>query len=166
MSPLDALDRDIDARVASIRTAHPEWLCGKGCDQCCRQLATLPQLTEAEWTRVKAGLAALPEAQQTGIAKRLRLSGETPARPVTCPLLDPASGACPIYRQRPIACRTYGYYVERDRGLICQQIEIQTADGRLDDVIWGNQEAIDRALAAHGPTRSLYAWFMARLPGK
>lgn len=162
MSPLDPLDRDIDARVANIRATHPDWLCGKGCDQCCRQLAALPQLTEAEWTRVKAGLAALPETQQTEIAERLSLLGEAPVRPVTCPLLDPISGACPIYPQRPIACRTYGYYVERDRGLICQQIETQAAGGRLDNVIWGNQEAIDRALAASGPTRSLYAWFMAR----
>ena len=45
MSPqetLAALDAEVETRVAAIRADHPDWLCGKGCDACCRRLATLP----------------------------------------------------------------------------------------------------------------------------
>jgi hypothetical protein len=33
------------------------------------------------------------------------------------------------------------------------------AQGELDDVVWGNQDVIDRALSASGETRSLTEWF-------
>ena len=159
MNDLLALHEAIDRRVASIRDAHPDWRCAKGCDACCRQLAALPQLTGAEWALLRDGIAALPAHRQAEIRERIEALGHAPQRPVTCPLLDPATGACPVYVQRPVACRTYGFYVQRDKGIYCQTLEEQAASGRFDDIIWGNHEAIERELAALGETRPLDAWF-------
>ena len=91
MNALSSLHQRIDDRVTSVRKAHPDWLCGKGCDTCCRQLAALPQLTRAEWKWLREGLATLPSAQLTEIHRRIATLGPTPQPPVTCPLLDPAS---------------------------------------------------------------------------
>ena len=82
------------------------------------------------------------------------------ARPVVCPLLDETSGACPVYAQRPVACRTYGFYAQRDLGLYCHDIESSVAAGALADVVWGNHDAIDRQLAGFGESRPLTAWFV------
>ena len=106
------------------------------------------------------GFCSLPAGQQETIRQRLTALGATPAAPVTCPLLDPASGACPVYAQRPVACRTYGFYVQRDKGLYCGDIEAQVASGALDDVVWGNHETIEQQLAALGEIRSLHEWFV------
>ena len=159
MNDLLALHEAIDRRVASIRDAHPDWRCAKGCDACCRQLAALPQLTGAEWALLRDGIAALPAHRQAEIRERIEALGHAPQRPLTCPLLDEASGACPVYAQRPVACRTYGSYTQRDGGLACGQIEARGAAGQLDDVIWGNHDAVDRRLARLGETRALTDWF-------
>lgn len=153
------LHTDIDARVQSIRGDRADWPCAKGCDNCCRQLADLPQLTEAEWNLLREGLAALPFERLAGIRAGIAVLAEGHPRPVTCPLLDRSSGACPVYLQRPVACRTYGFYVQRDLGLYCGDIESRVADGELADVVWGNQDVVDRQLAGLGETRSLVEWF-------
>lgn len=159
MTPLTQLHIDIDARVRNIREDRPDWLCGKGCDSCCRRLAEVPQLTAAEWGLLQQGLAALAPEHLAAIRRDVAaLAGQT-ARPVVCPLLDQSTGACPVYAQRPVACRSYGFYVQRDQGLYCHDIEIRVADSRLADVVWGNHDAIDRQLAGMGESRSLTACF-------
>ncbi len=80
-------------------------------------------------------------------------------RPVVRPLLDQDTGACPVYAQRPVACRTYGFYVERDKGLYCHDIEARVSAGQLDDVLWGNQEGVNQQLKRLGETHSLVDWF-------
>ena len=156
---LRQLHADIDQRVQSIRDDHTDWPCAKGCDRCCHELADVPQLTETEWALLREGLAAQPEERLAVIrADVARLAGD-PSRPVTCPLLDRSTGTCPVYRHRPVACRTYGFYVQRDRGLYCRDIDASVADGTLGDVIWGNQDAVDRTQAAFGATHSLVVWF-------
>jgi uncharacterized protein len=158
-TPLTRLHRDIDARVHSIRENRPDWLCGKGCDHCCRRLAEIPQLTAAEWALLKKGLAGLAPEYLREIGQRMNaLVGQT-TRPVVCPLLDHATGACPVYAQRPVACRSYGFYVQRDLGLYCHDIESRVADGTLADVVWGNHDAIDQHLASLGESRPLSEWF-------
>lgn len=159
--PLSQLQIDIDARVASIRDNRPDWLCGKGCDHCCRRLAAVPQLTAAEWQLLQDGLATLPAEHLQEISRQMAALAAQPARPVTCPLLDRNTGACPVYAQRPIACRTYGFYVQRELGLYCHDIETRVADGSLADVVWGNHDAIDQRLAALGESRPLTEWFAA-----
>lgn len=159
-SRLCQLQGDIDARVFAIRQDRPDWLCAKGCDSCCRRLAEMPRLTAAEWGLLRDALAALP-AQRLGeiSQKMLAPAAGQPSFPVVCPLLDPASGACPVYAARPVACRTYGFYVQRELGLYCREIESQVADGALADVVWGNHDAIDQRLAGLGEVRDLSEWF-------
>jgi len=80
-------------------------------------------------------------------------------------LLDRTAGACQVYAHRPVACRSYGFYVQRELGLFCKDIESQVADGSLDEVVWGNQDAVDRQLADCGETRELTEWFLAWMKG-
>jgi len=150
---------DIDARVHDIREAQPDWPCAKGCDNCCRQLARLPQLTANEWELLRPALAALPADQIQAIRGKMSAVAGQNSAPVVCPLLDEASGACPVYAERPIACRTYGFYVQRGIGLYCQEIKSGVDRGELGDVVWGNQDAVDRSLADSGETRALDEWF-------
>jgi Fe-S-cluster containining protein len=108
----------------------------------------------------------MPPAQLRQIGREMAaLTAET-TRPLTCPLLDQESGACPVYMQRPVACRTYGFYVQRDKGLYCGEIETQVADGALADVVWGNHDAVDQQLAKLGESRPLTEWFAAWLAGE
>lgn len=162
MPPLTLLAQlhlDIDARVQTIRNDRPDWLCGKGCDHCCHRLADIPRLTSAEWALLQQGLATLPAQHLQEISQRMTALAGQSSRPVVCPLLDEATGACPVYAQRPVACRTYGFYVQRELGLYCHDIESRVADGSLADVVWGNHDAIDQRLGGLGETRSLTAWF-------
>ncbi len=162
MSDLFRLHIDIDVRVQGIRENRPDWLCGKGCDGCCRQLADVPRLSAAEWALLQEGLAVLlPErlAEIRSAMPAMAVAAAEGARPLVCPLLDQTSGACPVYAQRPVACRTYGFYVQRELGLYCRDIEARVEDGALADVVWGNHDAIDRRLAALGEVRSLPEWF-------
>jgi len=149
----------IDARVRAIRKDRPDWLCGKGCDTCCRRLAELPQLTAAEWGLLRDGLATLSPQRLDEIGRDLAALARHGARPLVCPLLEPSTGTCPVYAQRPVACRSYGFYVQRQLGLYCPEIEARVADGSLTDVVWGNHDAIDQRLADLGESRPLTEWF-------
>lgn len=157
-SGLTDLHAAIDARVRSIRDAHPEWPCSKGCDNCCRRLAEIPILTEAEWRLLRQGLAALPDDQLQAIRLKVMALEQQSTRPLVCPMLDLTSGTCPVYAHRPVACRSYGYYVQRDAGLYCPDIETCVAAGELADVVWGNHEAVERCLHATGDARPLTVW--------
>jgi len=158
-SKLSQLHADIDARVQAIRGNCPDWLCGKGCDGCCRRLAEVPQLTAAEWDLLQEGLAGLPPQHLLEISRDMAALPVQRSRPVVCPLLDQSTGACPVYAQRPVACRTYGFYVQRDLGLYCPNIQSRVADGALADVVWGNHDAIEHRLTALGDARALTDWF-------
>lgn len=159
MTKLSQLQRDIDSRVQNIRENRPDWLCGKGCDSCCRRLAEVPQLTAAEWSLLQEGLAALPPEHLEEIRQKMTALASQQSRPVVCPLLDQTTGACPVYAQRPVACRSYGFYVQREKGLYCHDIESRVADGALADVVWGNHDAIDQRLTELGESRALTEWF-------
>ncbi|MBL1264278.1 YkgJ family cysteine cluster protein [Candidatus Methylomicrobium oryzae] len=156
---LDRLHADIEARVLAIRDGHPDWLCRRGCDGCCRRLAEIPRLTAAEWDRLREGLAALPPDRLREIRRDVAALAGQRSRPVVCPLLDRSAGACRVYAHRPVACRTYGFYVQRDLGLYCKDIEARVAEGALAEVVWGNQDAVDRRLDALGGIRELTDWF-------
>ena len=164
MTLLAQLHLDIETRVQSIRGEHPDWPCGKGCDRCCHRLAEVPQLTAGEWHLLQEGLTALPQERLAEVRRDLATLADPRSRPLLCPLLDRSTGSCPVYAQRPVACRTYGFYVQRDKGLYCPEIESRVADGFLADVVWGNHEVIDHRLAAMGETRSLSEWFQRWVP--
>jgi Fe-S-cluster containining protein len=74
-------------------------------------------------------------------------------------MLDQSVGACLVYDHRPVACRTYGFYVQRAQGLYCNEIKLQVDDGVLKKIVWGNQDAIDRRLSNLGESRVLHEWF-------
>ena len=159
MTLLSLLHADIDARVHAIRVDRPDWLCGKGCDNCCRRLAEVPQLTASEWDLLRQGLLTLAPLRLAEISQQVAALAGQSSRPIVCPLLDQATNACPVYGQRPVACRSYGFYVQRDLGLYCGDIEARVADGQLADVVWGNHDAIDHRLASLGESRPLTEWF-------
>lgn len=158
-APLLRLHADIDARVGTIRDARPDWQCARGCATCCRQLADVPRLTAVEWALLKQGLAALPPQRLEEIRGKVARLAAAPSRPIVCPMLDELEGACPVYAQRPVACRTYGFYVQRELGLYCGDIEARVAGGELADVVWGNHDAVDHALGTLGEARPLTEWF-------
>jgi Fe-S-cluster containining protein len=159
MTLLAQLHLDIEARVQSIRGEHPDWRCGKGCDRCCHRLSEVPPLTAEEWHWLQEGLTALTHERLAEVRRDLAALADQPSRPLLCPLLDRSTGACSVYAQRPVACRTYGFYVQRDKGLYCQEIEARVADGLMADVVWGNHEAIEHWLTSLGETRALTEWF-------
>lgn len=109
------------------------------------------------------GLAALTADHLQEISRKISALADQPSRPIVCsPLLDQSSGACPVYLQRPVACRSYGFYVQRDLGLYCHDIESLVAEGKLADVVWGNHGAIDQRLTGLGESQPLTEWFAIR----
>jgi Fe-S-cluster containining protein len=160
MTALYQLHADIDARVQTTRENRPDWLCGKGCDSCCRRLAEVPQLSEAEWDLLREGLVALPRERLQAVSRDMAVLDRQQSRPIVCPLLDQPIGACMVYAQRPVACRTYGFYVQRGLGLYCHDIEFRVTDGDLVDVVWGNHDAIDHRLGGLGEILALTEWFV------
>jgi len=153
------LHADIDQRVQAIRQEHPDWLCRAGCEGCCHRLAEIPQLSASEWALLQQGLATLPKELQHSIRQSVIALAEQTSRPIVCPMLDQVAGTCRVYPYRPTACRTYGFYVERDKGLYCQDIQALVENGVLDAVVWGNQDVIDQRLKQTGEMRELMAWF-------
>ncbi|MGG6295555.1 YkgJ family cysteine cluster protein [Leptolyngbya sp. AN02str] len=149
---LDPLDAQIEQRVHHIRAVRDWWPCQKGCDRCCRQLATPPELTEAEWARVDAAVALLPDTVHQSIRDRIhqlvnQIVGNMVQGSVICPYLDQEAGACLIYEARPIACRTYGFYVGRDRDLYCTIVETEVENRGDRTIMWGNADSMDHQLA-------------------
>ena len=159
MDALTELFADIDARVQQIRSGQPDWPCARGCDDCCHQLAGLPRLSTAEWMLLQQGLERLPAQVLAAVRQRLAALAEQPAGPYVCPLLETQTGACSVYPQRPVACRSYGFYVQRDKGLYCGRIRTEADAGRLDEVVWGNHDRVDARLAGLGDSFSLLEWF-------
>ena len=164
MSSLDEIESRVERLIENIRKAHPDWLCRRGCDGCCRRLAELPVITRAEWLRLKMGLLSLPSKALPSILSDIESLAHAKG-PVMCPMLDTVEGACRVYPYRPLACRTYGYCTQRGVGLHCKPIEEQVEAGVLDQVIWGNQDALERDLRAEGAAYSLSIWVDDPLDG-
>lgn len=148
---LHLLDQQIEQRVQAIRASRDWWPCQRGCDHCCRQLARPPELTNAEWRRVDEAVAAFPKPIQVEINYKIKalLTQITQNRMeshVVCPFLDEQQKSCHIYYARPIACRTYGFFVARDGDDYCQIIEKDVALRRDINIIWGNGDAIRNEL--------------------
>ena len=93
------------------------------------------------------------------VSQKMVALTEQSTRPIVCPMLDQNVGACSVYEYRPVACRTYGFYVQRDLGLYCNAIKAEVEQGALTNVVWGNHDTIDRRLSALGDSRELIDWF-------
>lgn len=145
------LDERIELRVKAIRNENDWWLCKRGCDHCCRHLASPPELSRLEWMRVDEAVAALNISVRSEIKKKINLllmqiaSNNMPIH-IVCPYLDENSGSCLIYDARPIICRIYGYFVARDGDFYCKFIETEVSSRGDSNVVWGNAEAIYNTL--------------------
>jgi uncharacterized protein len=140
-----AIYDDIDRRAKATHEADPSWPCRRGCDDCCRSLAEPMRITRAEWELLRG---AIPASAATD-------------DPRVCPFLDREQGACRVYAHRPAACRTYGYYVERDNVLGCAQI-LERADA---PIVWGNEDGVRQALATlSGDALPLAEWLSGGAP--
>ena len=148
---LQHLEAQIEARVQAIRADRDWWTCRRGCDACCRHLAYPPELSSAEWTRVDAAVASLPTPIQAVVEQKiealLRHSVEQTLSAVVCPYLDEQAGACQIYDSRPLACRTYGFFVARNHDQYCDQIEVEVNDNGEAAIVWGNAESLRHDIA-------------------
>jgi Fe-S-cluster containining protein len=159
MNKLIELHTDIDIRVNAIRENNTDWQCKMGCDGCCHKLASIPQLTRVEWELLCEGLANLPTEIQQEINQTIAAL-LTQSTPFVCPMLDKSKGTCRVYAYRPVACRTYGYYVQHDKGLYCNDILERVTSGTLNDVVWGNQNVVERQLNRFRDTKDLTEWFI------
>lgn len=155
MTPLYQIQGDVRLRTEAIATTHGNWPCRKGCDDCCRQLAAAPRVTQQEWRLIAHAIGRLPPDTAGTLRRRIRESAGA-ARPVVCPLLDCDSGTCLVYEARPVACRAYGFYAERRDVLGCSRIESVARESA--DIVWGNHAALEERLQRLGPSAELCAW--------
>jgi uncharacterized protein len=160
---LTDLYRRVEERVSSITGSHAWWPCRKGCDHCCRHLAAPLTVTRWEWAYLWEGFQTLPPEAQVEIRAHVAEMERTGARrPYTCPFLDRESGGCRVYAHRPLACRTYGFYVSRGTGNWCHFIRGLLDQHGEGDLLWGNQDALEDTLERlSGATLSLFEWFAA-----
>ena len=159
MSRLHQIQKDVRLRAEAITSTHTDWPCRKGCDECCRRLASVPRVTQEEWELISVALDALPPETAEVVRMRVRDSADA-SRPIVCPLLDTGSGACLVYEARPIACRAYGFYTEREHVLGCSRIE--TISWHSPDVVWGNHVALEDRLRPLGIAMELPLWMANR----
>ena len=153
MTRLYQIQETVRLRAAEIADAHADWPCRKGCDDCCRHLASPPRVTREEWELIAPALDALAPPVSDNARRRIR---DSHSRPSICPLLDPDSGSCLIYEARPVACRAYGFYAEREYVLGCHHIESIGAE--RPDIVWGNHAALEERLNALGAAAELSGW--------
>jgi len=149
---LHEIQETVQRRVDKITSAHADWPCRKGCDDCCRQMASPPRVSREEWRLIDTALDRLPAEVAEAALRRIRESASA-TRPVVCPLLDTESGACLVYAARPVACRAYGFYAERQYVLGCNRIR-SIGDGS-PEVVWGNHAALEDELRVVGDTAEL-----------
>ena len=134
----------VDAAFADAARRSGEWLlCGPGCTQCCHGVFAIHQLDAA---RLRNGLNELtrqdPERaarlQQRARASAEKLAADFPGDAASgildegeeaeekfetlgndepCPVLDPVTGTCDLYKARPMTCRVFGPPVRSEGGL-------------------------------------------------
>jgi Fe-S-cluster containining protein len=143
-----ALVQIVDSALADSARRSGQWLvCRPGCTQCCMGVFPINQLDAA---RLRQGLANLEESAPDR-ARRVRnrareavsrLSKDFPGDPTSgllhedeeakerfadfandepCPALDPTTGLCELYEDRPMTCRVFGPPMRSEDGLgVCE----------------------------------------------
>ncbi len=136
----------VNAAAAEATGRAGAWVkCAPGCTQCCIGVFAISQL-DAE--RLRAGLEALAESDPQRARAVLERARQAVARLGTnfpgdartgildpgrgeefesfandepCPVLDPQTGMCDLYNERPITCRVFGLPLRTEDGLgVCE----------------------------------------------
>ena len=125
----------VDAALAEAARRSGDWLvCRKGCTQCCygpfaitqldawrlqkglnelastdpRRAARVRQRAQQAVKRLSATFPGNPKAGILGEDEEAEAAFAEFANDEPCPALDPETGACDLYRARPMTCRTFG----------------------------------------------------------
>lgn len=89
----------VDGHCRNIETEYFQHIaCRRGCDGCCTHISLFP----VEAVNLALALRRLPQ----GEVSRIRDKARAAAPDGPCPLLE--DGACLLYAERPIICRTHG----------------------------------------------------------
>jgi len=191
----DRLVQIVDIAVADAyhRGGH-HLVCKPGCSQCCigvfpiahedaarlrEGLATLIQTDPKRATRIRTRVAEsltrlnpwFPGDLTTGILNEdheAAILFEEFANDEPCPVLDPTTGTCDLYKHRPILCRTFGppMRTEENNLATCELCFIhasteEIAACELDPTIpaqeQASNEAYNNAHDLHGQTLIAYA---------
>lgn len=98
----------VNARCGEIEAALTGHMaCRKGCSACCLNISLFP----VEAVSLRLAFDTLSETQKaSALARATESSDEGP-----CPLLD-GDGACLLYGDRPLICRTHGLPILFDDG--------------------------------------------------
>lgn len=158
------LFHEVEARSRALAEQHAPWPCGRGCGDCCRSLARMPELTRTEWELLKEALLALPATERDACLVRAReqaaaLRAEGREGPCQCPLFDAERQICRVYAARPLACRSYGFYAGRSHDAWCGKVAAHVAEVR-DELVLGNYDALEAGLArVDAERRDLLAWW-------
>ena len=190
----------VDAAVAdAYHRGGAHLVCHPGCTQCCIGVFAISHQDAA---RLREGLSALEQSDPDRAARiRLRatasvarLAPHLPGNPATgilnpdaedyddfdefandepCPVLDPATGTCDLYRHRPILCRAFGPPTRTPEGHLATSelcfthattAEIASAelDPTLHDLEQSSNEAFNAAHHLDGEI--LLAWALLPNP--
>lgn len=164
---LSILQEQISRRCAATSAAHPFWPCASGCDDCCRSLAAVPSLHHVEWDALWSAIVALPADQLAQVSREMDALCEKESAglcgSLVCPLLDQTQGICRVYPARPLACRTYGFYVDGADGKYCGKVTAALQQNPDADVVFGNEPSVLKdAERAFGKTRTLTEFWRQR----
>jgi hypothetical protein len=149
-----ALLTKVDGLVAAITNRFGDHItCHRGCDSCCRHLS----LSVVEG----AALATALKSLTAGRVRSLRQRAQAALPDGPCPLLE--NGACILYADRPIICRTHGLpilIVEEGRPRLdyCPR-NFNSADALSGDAVI-DLEKLNTILAA------VNELFIAQFPGE
>ena len=139
----DVLNR-ADAFFASVAQAQPQNLqCGRGCSLCCHGLF---EIGSGDVPVIAEGLSKLHPARRQKIVRKALEIVERSAHPnlrdcspevkeaffdrtqaTPCPNLDD-QGACMIYEDRPLVCRTFGLPLREGRRYIGDICDLNFTD--------------------------------------
>jgi Fe-S-cluster containining protein len=133
----------VDAALAETTRKSGNWLvCKKGCTPCCHGIFAINQLDAARLTTGLSELLRREPERAAAVKERAidawdslsaKFPGDTSKGILTksakefdkfadkvgdmpCPVLDPDTGACDLYAQRPMTCRVFGPPVRSGEG--------------------------------------------------
>lgn len=176
MKKLDALYDFIGEQADRVHETYPFWPCEKGCTaldgiNCCHH-ALFP-VTRTEWARVKGALHRLPQDKRAAVRSAAqatydkyemaqyagsfsKLFQEHYGDIAPCPFL--ADNVCQVYHDRPVICRSYGYFTSSDEPHWCRAVTKTVVEHEVKRVPSWNALVERLTGSVKGPSKPLCAW--------